>query len=96
MTQQELEARGIARAHEQHVYIRRTARDGVYSTVSKSNPRERYILVNKGGVQACSCRGFEYRRSCKHVEALRNRLAREAARRPARPAAQISDLYPAA
>src|SRR4051794_34667496 len=82
MCQAELEARAIARAREERVRIRATARPGVYTTVSKSAPSKRYTLVSSDGVEACSCKGYEYRRSCKHVEALRNRLARKVATRP--------------
>jgi uncharacterized membrane protein len=77
MTEQELQARAIQRAHDQHVYIRRTARAGVYVTNSRSEPGVKYTLVAGAGITACSCKGYLYRQSCKHVEALRNRLARE-------------------
>ncbi len=78
MTTAELQARAIARAHDEHVYIRRVAnRTGVYTARSRSNPRRRYMLVDRDGVQACSCPGFNNRASCKHVEGLRQRLARE-------------------
>jgi hypothetical protein len=66
-------------------------RPGCYVTKSKSDPSERYNLVARGGIEACSCRGFAYRKSCKHVEALGNRLARGAAR-PAR-RADAAPLY---
>jgi hypothetical protein len=60
-------------------------RPGCYITRSNSNPAERYNLVAHDGVEPRSCKGFAYQQSCKHVEALRNRLAREAwcAARPA-------------
>ncbi len=78
MTTAELQARAIARAHDEHVYIRRvTNRPGVYTARSRSNPHRRYTLVDRDGVQACSCPGFTNRASCKHVEGLRQRLARE-------------------
>jgi hypothetical protein len=78
MDQTTLEARAQARAREEHVHIFAVpGRPGCYITKSKSDPAERYNLVAKDGIEACSCRGFAYRRSCKHVEALRNRLARE-------------------
>ena len=81
MTRNELEARANQRAHDEHVHIFAVpGRPGVYTTRSKSEPDKRYTLVARDGVTACSCRGFEYRNSCKHVEALRNRLAREARR----------------
>jgi hypothetical protein len=79
MQRQELEARANAKAHAEHVHIFAVpGRPGVYVTSSKSEPGKKYSLVAKDGIEACSCRGFEYRGSCKHVEALRNRLAREA------------------
>src|SRR5690348_9723995 len=78
MTSAELQARAIARAHDEHVYIRRvTNRPGVYTARSRSNPRRRYMLVDRDGTQACSCPGYTNRASCKHVEGLRQRLARE-------------------
>jgi hypothetical protein len=81
MTFAELQARAIQRAHDERVHIFRVpGRPGVYRTRSKSNPYRRHTLVARDGVEACSCRGFEYRKNCKHVEALRNRLAREAGR----------------
>lgn len=95
MTVAELEARAISRAREEHIHIFAVpGRQGVYQTSSKSEPGRKYTLVAKGGIEACSCRGFEFRQSCKHVEALRNRLAREASRPviATRPA-NISDLY---
>jgi len=67
----ELAARAIQRA---------TDRVGVYTTCSRSEPGTRHTLVARDGVTACSCRGYEYRQSCKHVEGLRARLAREAKR----------------
>lgn len=81
MTFAELQARAIQRAHDERVHIFRVpGRPGVFRTCSKSNPHRRYTLVARAGVEACSCHGFEYRKNCKHVEALRNRLAREARR----------------
>ncbi len=81
MTAAELEARAHARAHSEHVHIFIVpGRPGVYTTRSKSDPSERYSMVSRDGMEACSCKGFEYRASCKHIEALRNRLAREAGR----------------
>ncbi|HLZ70096.1 MAG TPA: hypothetical protein VKV26_09345 [Dehalococcoidia bacterium] len=78
MTTAELQARAIARAHDEHIYIRRvTNRPGVYTARSRTNPHRRYILVDRDGTQACSCPGFTNRASCKHVEGLRQRLARE-------------------
>ncbi len=79
MTTAELTARAADRARTEHVQIRAIAgRPGFYTTRSKTNRAEHYTLVDIDGGQACTCKGFEYRKSCKHVEALRNRLAREA------------------
>ena len=50
-------------------------RPGVYTTRSKTEPRRRYSLVARDGVVACNCRGYEYRKVCKHSSALLNRLA---------------------
>src|SRR5690242_3846920 len=75
----ELEARANQRAHDERVHIFTVpGREGVYQTSSKSEPGVKYSLVSRDGIQACSCKGFEYRANCKHIEALRNRLAREA------------------
>jgi hypothetical protein len=77
----ELAARANQRAHDEHVHIFAVpGRPGVYVTSSKSEPGTKHTLVARDGIEACSCRGYEYRSSCKHVEALRNRLAREAKR----------------
>ncbi len=80
MNQATLEARAIARSHDEHVYIRQVpGRPNIYTTRSKSDPHEHYSLVaGPDGIIGCSCKGFYYRESCKHVEALKNRLAREA------------------
>ena len=76
-----LEARAMQRARCEHVHIFAIAHHpGCYVTKSKSNPSERYALVaGLDGIVGCSCKGFEYRQSCKHVEALKARLAREVA-----------------
>lgn len=78
MTTAELQARANQRAHNEHVYICAVpGRPDVYTTRSKSEPTARYYLARLDGDAACSCKGYEYRKSCKHVEALKNRLARE-------------------
>lgn len=93
MSPAQLEARAIQRARDEHVHIFAVpGRPGVYTTKSKSDPAERYTLVAKHGVLACACKGFAYRASCKHVEALRNRLAREA-QQAARTTPTVSLLY---
>lgn len=74
----QLTALALQRGRDEHVYIRSIkGRPGYFTTRSKSNPAERFFLVNVGGTQACSCPGFRYRESCKHVERLRSRLGRE-------------------
>lgn len=83
MMQIELEARAHQRAYDQRVHIFAVpGREGVYTTRSKSEPHVRYSLVARDGEVACSCAGFAYRQSCKHSEALKNRLGRESVRGP--------------
>lgn len=78
MTSEELEARALTRAYRERVHIFSVpGRPGVYVTRSRSNPEERYNLVARDGVVACSCKGYEYRATCKHAQALLNRRARE-------------------
>ena len=75
----ELSARANQRAHDQRVHIFAVpGRPGYFTTRSKSDPRERYSLVAGANEVACSCKGFQYYKTCKHSEALLNRLAREA------------------
>lgn len=105
MTAGELQARAAQRASDEHIHIFKVA--GVadlYTTKSKSDGSQRYFLSITGGYIGCACRGFEYRKSCKHALALAKRAAREgiAARLPepvaAKPAAAVddcvADLYP--
>ncbi len=78
MTAAELQARAHERAYKEHIYIRAVPnRPGYYTSRSRSEPHRRHTLVVIGADIACSCAGFYHRRNCKHVEALRNRLARE-------------------
>lgn len=78
MSAAELRARAHERAFDEHIYIRAAPnRPGYYTTRSRTDPRRRYTIVAIGNDVACSCRGFAYRRHCKHVEALCNRFARE-------------------
>jgi hypothetical protein len=78
MTTAELQARAHQRAYDQRIHIFAIRnRPGYYTARSRSEPGRRYTLVAIGSDIACSCPGFYYRRNCKHVEALRNRLARE-------------------
>lgn len=92
----ELEVRANAKAHEKHVHIFAVpGRPGVFVTKSKSDPTQKYYLAVSRNTVACNCKGFMSRRSCLHVEALRNRLGREsqAAHEAPRPRASVSDLY---
>jgi len=101
MTTAELKARAHQRAHDQRVHIFAVpGRTGYYTTKSKSDPAKRYSLVIVGGEVACSCPGWNARRSCKHSEALENRLARERmaenetdAEREAREIAEERDVF---
>lgn len=81
MTESEKRARAIQRARDEHVHILKVHnRPNVYTTLSKSRERARYILfVEPDGSVACSCRGFYNHKVCKHSEQLHTRLAREAA-----------------
>lgn len=91
MTPAELQARAHARAFDDHLYIRAVPnRPGYYTVRSREAPGRRYSLVFQDGVIGCSCTGFYYRKSCKHEEALRNRLAREGRRVAKAPAQQLS------
>lgn len=79
MTSDELQARAIQRAKDLNTHIMRLrGRPGVYTCTSSENKRKHYVLIARDGMEVCSCEGFAYRQNCRHVEALRNRLAREA------------------
>ncbi|MGI8550069.1 MAG: hypothetical protein ACR2PL_04595 [Dehalococcoidia bacterium] len=78
MSPEQLQARAILRARDLHTHVMRVrGRPGVYTVTSSENRRRRYVVVVRDGTEACSCPGFTYRQSCRHVEALRNRLGRE-------------------
>jgi hypothetical protein len=95
MMQIELDARAHQRAYEQRVHIFAVpGRPGVYTTRSKSEPRVRYSLFANGDDVACSCAGFSFRQSCKHSEALKNRLGREATRGSRHPANAPARILP--
>jgi hypothetical protein len=83
MTAPTLRARAIQRAFDEHVHVLAVpGLPGCYVTKSKTDPTVRHTLVaDPDGTIGCSCRGFAYRQSCKHAEALRIRLAREATTR---------------
>lgn len=98
MNRETIEARANAKAHALHTHVMAVpGRPGVYTVTSASEPGvKHFLVVRDGDVAGCDCRGWQYRQSCRHAEAARNRLAREAvAARRQRPA-NISDLYPAA
>jgi hypothetical protein len=82
MCREALQARAMQRAVEERVHIFAVpGRPNCYVVKSRSDPAERYHLVaGPGGVVGCSCKGFEYRQSCKHAEALLTRLARKQSR----------------
>ena len=96
ISREALQARAIQRAHDQHTHIfALPGRPNCYVAKSRGNLTERYYLVaGPDGVVGCSCKGFEYRQSCKHAEALKTRLARQAVRAPDSDSstAQASDL----
>jgi hypothetical protein len=82
MSRETLQARAMHRAVDERVHIIAVpGRPNCYVVRSRSDPAERYHLVaGPGGVVGCSCKGFEYRQSCKHAEALMTRLGRERSR----------------
>jgi len=82
MTPATLRARALQRAYDERIHVFAVpGLPGCYVTKSKSDPSARYVLVaDADGTVGCSCPGFAYRQSCKHAEALRIRLAREANR----------------
>jgi hypothetical protein len=84
MSREALQARAIQRAHDQHVHILAVpGRPNCYVAKSRTNLTERYYLVaGPDGAVGCSCKGFEYRQSCKHAEALKTHLAHQAVRAP--------------
>jgi hypothetical protein len=79
MSRETLQARAMQRASEERVHVFAVqGRPNCYIVKSHSNPAQRYYLVaGPGGAVGCSCKGFEYRQSCKHAEALKTRLGRE-------------------
>jgi hypothetical protein len=84
MSSETLQARAMQRASDERVHIFAVpGRPNCYLVKSHSNPADRYYLVaGPGGAVGCSCKGFEYRQSCKHAEALKMRLGRDASRSP--------------
>ncbi len=94
LSREALEARALERARDEHIHIFQVpGRPGFYRTRSRSNPRERHsLVVGPDGIIGCSCDGFYYRESCKHVEQLKNRLAREAIEARRREARQAREL----
>jgi hypothetical protein len=78
MMNEHLQARAVQRARDLNTHIMRVrGRPGVYTCTSSEDKQRKYSLVARNGIEACSCDGFAYRQSCRHVEALRNRLGRE-------------------
>lgn len=97
MTRETLEARANAKAHALHTHVLAIpGRPGCYSVTSESEPGVRHYLVSKGGVLGCDCRGWAYRQSCRHAEALKNRLSREATMERRQRPASVADLNDAA
>jgi hypothetical protein len=74
MTRQELQARAADRAVAQHVKPYRLS-DGSFAVPSATTDGIAYtVRVNVDGEPECTCLGFQYRQSCKHVEAVRSLL----------------------
>lgn len=97
MTASEMTARAAQRASDEHVHIFKVQSiPDLYRTKSKSDPKDSYFLSIAGGYIGCACKGFEYRKSCKHAVALLKRCQREgiAARLPEPKAAQPAPTAP--
>jgi hypothetical protein len=79
MSRETLQARAMQRASDERVHIFAVpGRPNCY--IVKSHAERYYLVAGPDGTVGCSCKGFEYRQSCKHAEALKMRLGREASR----------------
>jgi hypothetical protein len=74
MTREQLQARAADRAIAEHVRPYRLS-DGTYAVPSTTTDGIAYtVRVNVDGEPECTCLGYQYRQSCKHVEAVRAQL----------------------
>ena len=79
METKELESRALERARSERVRMVKLAGTDRYLARSRSVEPDAYfeLYASPYGHIRCSCPGFEFRRVCKHVMALRLRLAKE-------------------
>jgi hypothetical protein len=79
MDTDELEPRPLARARVERVRVVKLAGTSRYLARSRSVEPGAYfeLFASPYGHITCNCPGFEFRRMCKHVMALRLRLSRE-------------------
>jgi hypothetical protein len=79
MDTKELEPRALARARAERVRVVKLAATNRYLARSRTVEPGAYfeLFVSPWGHIRCTCPGFEFRRMCKHVMALRLRLSRE-------------------
>ena len=94
MTHSELVARAKQRAQEQGVRVY-NFKGTVLSPSLTTKPGEMWELtVDRYGNVSCSCPGFTYRQSCKHVEAYHMQQETKAKEELKRQAAQDrEDIY---
>ena len=71
----QLEARSRARVNG--VRVREVLRGNQYSTASQSQPDTVYELKRTRAGWTCSCPGFTYSGSCKHIGQVERRSERE-------------------
>ena len=79
METKELESRALERARSERVRVVKLAGTDRYLARSRNVEPDAYfeLFASPYGHITCSCPGFEFRRVCKHVMALRLRLAKE-------------------
>ena len=79
MDTEELELRALERAQAERVRVVKLAGTDRYLARSRTVEPGAYfeLYLSPFGHIRCSCPGFEFRRVCKHVMALRLRMAKE-------------------
>jgi hypothetical protein len=85
MTQAELDERARERAISERIHTFKIAGQPVYMVRSRNTEpgAMHQVRVLGGAVQHCTCKGWYYRQSCTHAQAVTRRLERESKRRPA-------------
>ena len=79
MDTEELEQRALEKARAERVRVVKLAGTSRYLARSRSVEPGAYfeLFVSPFGHIRCTCPGFEFRQVCKHVMALRLRMAKE-------------------